>query len=373
MADFYFRTEGLSVGYRGIPLLHDIKIGLKRGDILSLIGPNGAGKTTVLKHILRQMAPLSGVIYLDGRDLTGYSGSELAKKQSVVLTQRVSPELMTCEDVVAMGRYPYTGKFGVLTPADWDVVHQSMDLLAISDLAKRNFSQTSDGQKQRVMLSRALCQQPEILILDEPTAYLDIRYKIELLDILRKMARTEHITVIMTLHEIDLAMKASDLILCVQTDGTTRFGTPDEISRLCPVETLYGLEKGSYNSLLGSVELTKPQGRPEVFVVAGGGWGTPCYRELQKLQIPFATGILFENDVDFQAARVLSAQTISAPAFTPMTQAQFDAAASCMLQCRTVLDAGTPAGPLNERNRQLLCLAREHGIPIETRQGGAQP
>ncbi len=224
-------------------------------------------------------------------------------------------------------------------------------------------------------MARAICQDPQILVLDEPTAYLDIKHKIELLDILRKMAQEKQVTVILSLHEIDLAAKLSDQLLCVQgqtipafgppeeilercpmeklqvtvilslheidlaaklsdqllcVQGQTipAFGPPEEILERCPMEKLYditrgsynpllgsvelvkpsGITRGSYNPLLGSVELVKPSGLPKVFVVGGGGWGIPVYRELQKRQIPFAAGILFENDVDYQVAARLSDQ-----------------------------------------------------------------
>ena len=184
MEEFYFYTEGLTVGYEGVPLIKNIGIRLKRGEILTLIGPNGAGKTTILKSIIRQLAPLEGMVYLDGKKMRELSGKELSKKLSVVLTGRVRPELMTCEDVVATGRYPYTGKFGVLSEADRRIVRESMELVHIEELADRDFMQTSDGQKQRVMLARAICQEPDMIVLDEPTSFLDMKYKLEFLSII---------------------------------------------------------------------------------------------------------------------------------------------------------------------------------------------
>ena len=178
MKEYFFYTKGLTVGYRGVPLIHDIEIGMKQGEILTLIGPNGAGKTTILKNIIRQLSPLGGTVYLGGEDMAKLTGKELAQKLSVVLTERIRPELMSCEDVVATGRYPYTGRFGVLTEKDREIVKESMELVHIRELAGRDFGKISDGQKQRVMLARALCQQPEILVLDEPTSFLDIRYKL---------------------------------------------------------------------------------------------------------------------------------------------------------------------------------------------------
>lgn len=205
MEEFYFYTKGLTVGYHGVPLIKEVELRLKRGEILTLIGPNGAGKTTILRSIIRQLEPLGGVAYLDGQDVQKMSGRELARKLSVVLTNRVHPEMMTCKDVVATGRYPYTGKFGVLSKEDHQIVEESMRLVHIQELGPRDFSRISDGQKQRVMLARALCQEPELIVLDEPTSFLDIRYKLEFLSILQNLSRTKNLSVLMSLHELDLA------------------------------------------------------------------------------------------------------------------------------------------------------------------------
>lgn len=203
-------------------------------------------------------------------------------------------------------------------------------------------------------------------MLDEPTAYLDIKHKIELLDILRKMAQEKQVTVILSLHEIDLAAKLSDQLLCVQGQTIPAFGPPEEILERCPMEKLYDITRGSYNPLLGSVELVKPSGPPKVFVVGGGGWGIPVYRELQKRQIPFAAGILFENDVDYQVAARLSDQVVCAPAYCPMEQQLLQKAMQLAESCRCILDAGTPLGALNQLNGQLLQWARERQIPVYT-------
>ena len=147
MEEFYFYTKGLTVGYHGVPLIKEVELRLQRGEILTLIGPNGAGKTTILRSIIRQLEPLGGVAYLDGQDVQKLSGRELARKLSVVLTNRVHPEMMTCKDVVATGRYPYTGKFGVLSKEDHQIVEESMRLVHIQELGPRDFSRISDGQK----------------------------------------------------------------------------------------------------------------------------------------------------------------------------------------------------------------------------------
>ena len=200
MADYYFHLSGLSVGYQGTPIIREIEIGIRQGEIVTLIGPNGAGKSTILKTISRQLQPIDGNVVFDRRGITAYTYKELASRMAVVLTERMKPELMTCHDVVATGRYPYTGRLGILTTEDEEKVEEAMRSVHAEELGARDFNAISDGQRQRVLLARAICQEPDVILLDEPTSFLDIRYKLELLAILRSMAKSRKITVIMSLH-----------------------------------------------------------------------------------------------------------------------------------------------------------------------------
>ena len=358
----YFYTKDLAVGYNGSVLIHDINVEIEKGSILTLIGPNGAGKSTILKSITRHLEKIGGEVFIDGNEVWSWDLKEMARSVAVVLTDRINPELLSCEDIVAMGRYPYTNIVGSMTPHDREVVEDALRRVHALDLAERDFQTLSDGQRQRIMLARAIAQEPDVIVLDEPTAYLDIRHKIELLDILREMAREKNITVVMTLHEIDLATKISDYIVCVKGETIDAFGPPDEILKGDAIDKLYNIEHGSYDLLFGSVELTKPSGQPQVFVVAGAGYGANIFRSLQKKQIPFACGILFENDVDYRIAKGLTDHIISVPAFEPMDEPVFEAAKALMEKCGSVIDAGTPTGKLNEYNGRLLELARRKGL-----------
>ena len=337
MDDFYFYTEGLTVGYHGVPLIKNIRIHLKKGEILTLIGPNGAGKTTILRSIIRQLTPLGGIVWLDGKQTAQLSGKELSRKLSVVLTERIQPELMTCEDVVATGRYPYTGKFGVLTEKDRDIVQESMELVHIAELKDQDFTKISDGQKQRVMLARALCQQPDLLVLDEPTSFLDIRYKLEFLSILQTMARTRKLSVLMSLHELDLAGRISDKIACVRGDRIDRFGTPEEIFTGGYLPNLYQMTVGSYDELTGNLELPRAEGDPEILVIAGNGTGTGVFRKFQRQGVPFAAGILWENDPDYSSAHALAAEVVSVKAFHRITPSEIERMKHLAEQCRYVI------------------------------------
>ena len=172
---------------------------------------------------------------------------------SVVLTQKVRAEMKNCRDVVATGRYPYTGWFGVLSQEDERIVDEVMELTHITDICEQEFDKISDGQKQRVMLARAICQEPELVILDEPTSFLDIRYKLDFLSILQELREKKGLTVIMSLHELDLAKIVSDKILCLKGGYVERYGTPEEIFESDFIERLFDLKKGSF---LGNEKLS---------------------------------------------------------------------------------------------------------------------
>lgn len=364
MADYILTTRALTVGYNNVPLIRDISLTLPKGRILTLIGPNGSGKSTILKSISGQLAAISGSVLLDGTDIARISRGSLARQMSVLLTKRTRPEMMTCFDVAAMGRYPYTGRFGRLTPHDREVVLSALSRVHADDLADRDFLQISDGQRQRVLLARALCQEPDILVLDEPTSFLDIRHKVELLNILLEEARTRQLTILLSLHEIDLAEKISDLVLCVRGDTVWRYGPPQEIFRDDIIAQLYDLNPGSYLTRRGSVELTRPDGAPQVMVIGGGGWGIPHYRALARRRIPFAAGILYENDMEADLAHALAVSVISMPAFEPISAEICSDARQLLTRCGTALDAGTPIRPLNQANRDLLDFAAKSGIRI---------
>lgn len=307
----YLSTENLAAGYDGKAWIREISIHASRGEIVTLIGPNGAGKSTILKSIAGQLKPVGGVVSLDGRPREQWPKTEIARRMAVMMTERTQPELMTCFDVAAMGRYPHTGRFGTLSEADRKVVWHALDMVHAKELADRDFSRISDGQRQRILLARAICQQPQIILLDEPTSFLDIRHKMELLTILKTLVREKQVAVLMSMHELDLAQKVSDYIVCVGENKIWKCGTPEEIFTETCMEELFGIPGGSYCAEYGSVELPAAAGTPEVFVIGGNGSGIPVYRQLQRQGIPFAAGVLHENDLDYPVAKALAVQVVS--------------------------------------------------------------
>ena len=363
--EYYFWTEKMSVGYHLRPLIENIEIGLKKGEILTLIGPNGAGKSTVLKSIAKQISLLGGVVYLDKHSVERMSGTELSQKMAVVLTERLRTEMMTCEDVVATGRYPYTGRFGILSEADCQAVHEAMELVHVTEIKDEDFTRISDGQRQRVMLARAICQEPEIVILDEPTSYLDIKYKLEFLSVLQRMQKLKGLTVIMSLHELDLAARVSDKILCVKGKYVERFGTPEEIFRQGYLTELFDISSGSFDEENGGMELEAIRGDAKVYVIAGGGTGRNVYRGLQRQGTAFVTGIIFQNDLDYPVARALAMNVIAAEAFEPIPDALVVTAKKKIDECERVICCRSRFGTLETANKELLAYARQRGKAIE--------
>ena len=359
MAEDYIWTENMTVGYGKTPLIRQIGIHVRAGEIVTLIGPNGAGKSTILRSVIRQLGLLEGTVYLDGMPMKGMGEREIAKRMSILMTERIHPELMNCEDVVGTGRYPYTGRMGILTAEDRGKVREAMEMVHAWDLASRDFSQISDGQKQRVLLARAICQDPSVIVLDEPTSFLDIRHKLELLTILKDLVRRKKVAVLMSLHELDLAQKLSDYIVCVKGEYIERCGTPEEIFTSSYITGLYGITKGSYYAEFGCLEMEPVKGKPQVFVIGGNGSGIPVYRRLQRMGIPFAAGILHENDVDYPIARALASQVISEMPFEPIREETYDRAAEVLASCGQVICCLKEFGTLNDKNRKLAELGRD--------------
>ena len=270
----FLGLQGLTIGYGQREVLRDVDLTLRQGEILTLVGPNGAGKSTLIRTLCGQLAPLGGRIYMGGsymgtpergdsgtakgkgdgsaslRDLTSMSTMEIARSAAVVFTEQVRPEHMTCREVVEAGRYPYTGAMGKLRPKDHIAVDRSMKRMHVEDLAERRFDAISDGQRQRVLIARAMAQDTPILMLDEPTSYLDIRYKAELMDALRELSAEGH-AVLMSLHEVDLALEVSDRILCVREGQRPFCGTPRQVLESHVLRELFGLTEEMYDKYFG--------------------------------------------------------------------------------------------------------------------------
>ena len=216
--------QNLTVGYGTKAVLSDINQVLKAGQLVCLLGSNGVGKSTILRTLAGFQQPLAGKVLLDGKDLSSLSLSQRSKTVSIVLTERVEVPYMKVADLVGMGRSPYTGFFGKLTKEDKQIVSEAIEMVGISSLAERTIDTLSDGERQKAFLAKALAQQTPIILLDEPTAFLDFHAKISTLRLMQKLAHETNKIILMSTHDVEMALRLSDILWIVQ-DGKIQTGT----------------------------------------------------------------------------------------------------------------------------------------------------
>lgn len=245
------KVEGLTVGYSGKKIVSDMSFKINSGEIVSVIGRNGAGKSTVLKSIAGTISPLSGDIYLNGKNVQSYTLTERAKIVASLFTEKIDADMMSSYDMIAMGRFPYTNTFGSLSDVDKKVIDEVTEITNTTNLLDKQFNKLSDGQRQRVLLARALCQSPKLLILDEPTSFLDIKYKLELLTLLRELACKMDFAVLLSLHELDMAKQVSDRLICLKDGFIDRIGTRETIFTDGYVKSLFDIKEGDFDENTG--------------------------------------------------------------------------------------------------------------------------
>lgn len=216
--------QNLTVGYGEKAILSDINQTLEPGRLVCLLGSNGVGKSTILRTLAGFLQPLAGKVLLDGKDLTSLSLSQRSKAVSIVLTERVEVPYMKVADLVGMGRSPYTGFFGTLTKEDKAIVVEAIEMVGITSLAERTIDTLSDGERQKAFLAKALAQQTPIILLDEPTAFLDFHAKLSTLRLMQKLAHETDKTILMSTHDVEMALRLSDILWIVQ-DGEIYTGT----------------------------------------------------------------------------------------------------------------------------------------------------
>lgn len=355
-------TENLAVGYGKKIIIDDISFSVGAGEVFTLIGPNGAGKSTILKTITRQLKKLHGDICVFDEEISRLSDAGLSKQVSMVMTSAIKSELMTCRDIVATGRYPYTGRLGVLSDNDWEKVDEAIAMVHAEEVSDHDFSRISDGQRQRIMLARAICQETGILVLDEPTSYLDMRYKLDLLSSIRKLALSRGMAIIMSLHELDLAYKVSDKIACVKEGHIDKIDIPEQIFAGNYIQRLYGVDDDCFEPKTTQLFMQNKSktDRFDVFVIGGAGTGIPVYNRLFRLNIPFAAGILQENDLEYAAAHAAAVKVVSQKAFTPFSKENYEKSKECIDACEMCICTIDEFGKCGEYNRKLMEYAAQH-------------
>lgn len=228
------QIESLSTGYRSknnvTVVAHDINATINGGELTCLLGPNGAGKSTLLRTLSAFLPPVKGDITIMGRNLRDYSDRELAKTIGVVLTEKTDLRNMTVEDLIGLGRSPYTGFWGTLHKQDREIVDRAIEMVGIEPLRDRMIHTLSDGERQKVMIAKALAQETPVIFLDEPTAFLDFPSKVEIMQLLHNLSRTTGKTIFLSTHDLELALQISDTIWLLDREKGVMIGTPEQLA-----------------------------------------------------------------------------------------------------------------------------------------------
>lgn len=259
-------TESLSVGYAqgrkpSKVIVSGIDVSIQAGEMICLIGPNGAGKSTLMRTLAGMQPPLKGAITLLGDDLGKLTPRQLAQRLSIVLTERVDVGILSAYALVALGRHPYTGWLGTLTPEDEAIVQWAIQAVGAADLAGRNVSELSDGERQKIMIARALAQEPALMLLDEPTAFLDLPRRAEIMTMLRTLARETGRAILLSTHDLDLALRTADRIWLLPKGGSLQVGAPEDLVLSGAFEAAFRGEGVTFDAYTGSFRgSTQPAG-----------------------------------------------------------------------------------------------------------------
>lgn len=261
----HLSARGLAIGYRrrrgdAVVVAEGLDIDLNAGELVCLLGPNGAGKSTLIRTLVGMQPPLAASVRTMGRDIHGMTARELSQCMSVVLTDRVVVGSMTAYALVALGRYPYTNWLGRLTAEDEEVVCSALVATGAEQLASRHVGELSDGERQKVLIARALAQEAAVLVLDEPTAFLDLPRRVELMRLLRRLAHATGKAVLCSTHDLDLALRSADRLWLMARHGPMHTGAPEDMVLNGAFEQTFHADGVDFDRQLGSFRIHSPHG-----------------------------------------------------------------------------------------------------------------
>ncbi|HEY7341155.1 MAG TPA: ABC transporter ATP-binding protein [Ktedonobacterales bacterium] len=354
--------ESVSFGYGPLPVVRDVTFQLAAGEMVGLLGPNGAGKSTLLRLSAGTLRPARGVVRLQGDDMHRLSRREVARRLAVAPQEFTVQFAYTVRQIVEMGRMPHRDLLSTPQREDAHAIEAALDAAGIEHLANRVFNDLSGGEKQRVIIALTLAQEAPILLLDEPTAHLDIRYQIEILELLRRLNAERKLTVLAALHDLNLAARYFPrLILFRETivaDGppahvldaallSTVYETPVRVGILRGEDHLSVLPPGQDNPLIWQPQNPNSGDTATVHVSAGGGCGELMMRALADAGITFSAGPLNAGDSDYTLAQRLAASCIVEPPYAPVSAEGLAAVRMRMIEARAIILCPTPLGPGN--------------------------
>lgn len=372
--------RNLSFSYGDSKILRDISFDVPEGGFIGLMGPNGSGKTTLLRCIMRFLETGQEMVLLDGKSLQSLSHVEVARTFAVVPQSSSTDFIFTAYDIVMMGRIPhFKSRLSNETRSDADVVKDAMRRTNTWRFAGRQFSELSGGERQRVLIARALAQQPQCLLLDEPTVYLDINGQFEVMDLIKKLNRESGITVVAVLHDVNLAARYCDTIALLSHGRLEAIGTPADVLAPDIIQSVYGIDvivrrdpfSQAVYVLPHTAALAAAKHGRRVHVLCGGGTGGPVMKALSDHGYSVSAGALNVLDSDFQNAQDLHIPVAAESPFAPISEEVHRENMRLIDQSEAVVVTPFPVGPGNLRNLEaaMSALGSSKGVLILESEG----
>ncbi len=374
------RFEALSFGYGGTPLFAEVSLAIAAGEMAGLLGPNGTGKTTLLRLATGTLHPQRGRVLLDERDLRAWPRRDIARRIAVVPQEFSTPFAFTVRELVSLGRTPYLSFLGTESRADWRAIEEALEATGTASLANRVFNELSGGERQRVALAMALAQQPELLLLDEPTTHLDLKYQIGMLELIQRLNRERGITIVATMHDLNLAARYFPRLVLFQR-GVVADGPPVEVlqrrllSRVYEVPVEVGILQGAAHLSIIPPDIAEDARQdqeavsveteavgPLVHLIGGGGSAALLMRGLADARIPFSIGALHIGDSDYGLALRLAVVVISEQPYAPVAPAAAAQVRDALKRVRAQILCPMPVGPGNVVLLRLALEAAQNGL-----------
>jgi len=376
-----FSLEGIGVSLNSTRILSDITFEVRTGEFLGIIGPNGSGKSTLLRAMAGVLAPCAGSVTLDGREVRGIPGREIARRLAVVPQENPVTFDYSVLEIVLMGRSPHLGRFDMESSSDFEIAMNALKRTSLLHLAERRIGDLSGGERQRAMIARALAQEAEILFLDEPTAHLDINYQVEILHLARRENAERGTTVVTVLHDLNLASEFCDHLIMLHDGRVYATGSPDEVITAESVQSVYGtavwvrkhptsgrpyvLSPGSraIASRLAEGDSASAR-RLKVHVICGGGSGGSVFARLLEAGCEVTAGVINIGDTDQEAAESLGIEYVEDAPFSPISEAAEVANMEFIRSADAVIVADVPFGAGNVVNLRCADQALRMGKPV---------
>lgn len=366
------KVHDIECSYGSARVLNGLTFSIERGSFTGVIGPNGSGKSTLLRCISRVLKPARGSVFLEGNNLYNLSFLEAARKMAVVPQDTAVNFPFTVEEVVMMGRSPHLGRFQLEGKRDFEVTSRVMELTNISYLADRLITAISGGERQKVIIAKALAQEPEVILLDEPTSHLDINHQVEILNLLQRLNREEGLTIISIFHDLNVAAQYCDRLILMQKGRIFAVGIPEKVLTADNIKSVYGADvlvrkhpvtgRPTVMPLVRIRQGSAEKGR--VHVICGGGAGAAMLELLVNHGYFVTAGVLNAGDIDWETAKFLEIELAEEAPFCLISESSHEKNLELIKSADACIMVSIPFGRGNLKNLEALSLAREWGKPV---------